>query len=213
MTQAPTGPPDARGRPTRADARRNYSRLLQAAAAAFAHQGADASLNDIARHAGVGAATLYRHFPTRETLLEALLADRHQTLTTQAQRLSDSPAPADALLTWLRAFSAHVSTYRGLAALVRAGLHDEQSAFYASCQDMTGAGEQLLTRAQRSQQVRPDITITEVLKLVNAIAIATERAPAEADRLLSLAMDGLRHRQPTGVDRQTPCATTRHARP
>lgn len=195
MTRPPTSRSGAADRPSRADARRNYNRLLESAAAVFADDGAIASLNDVARHAGVGAATLYRHFPSREALLEALLADRHEVLTDMARRLSDGPAPDDALLTWLRALSAHVRTYRGLAALVRAGLHDQQSAFYSSCQEMAAAAERLLTRAQRSRQLRPDITILEVLKLVNGIAIATEQAPEEGDRLLSLVVDGLRHRQ------------------
>lgn len=189
MTSTPRRP----GPPTRPDARRNYQRLLDAAAAAFADRGADASLNDIARHAGVGAATLYRHFPSREALLEALLAERHQALSAQARRLGDSPKPAEALLTWLRAFVAHVTTYRGLAALVKAGLQDEQSPFYSSCQDMTEAGAQLLAQAQGSQAIRADVDISDVLKLASAIAIATEQTSNDADRLLTLALDGLRH--------------------
>src|SRR5439155_8286531 len=119
---------------TRADARRNYQRLLAAAGDAFVQHGVDTSLNDIARRAGVGAATLYRHFPTREALLEALLMDRLNELAAQARTFRETLSPHDALVAWLRVFTVHVTTYRGLSTPVKAALEDETSALFSSCQ-------------------------------------------------------------------------------
>src|SRR5881227_1228774 len=99
----------------RADARRNYERLLAAARAAFAEHGVDASLDDIARSAGVGPGTLYRHFPTRHALLEAVLGDAQATLLAEAEKLATEPDPDAALLTWMRGLATHSRTFRGLA--------------------------------------------------------------------------------------------------
>ena len=178
---------------TRADARRNYERLLAAAGDAFVQHGVDASLNDIARRAGVGPATLYRHFPTREALLEALLVGRYNNLAAQARILLDTPSPRDALVAWLRCFTAHVTTYRGLSTPVKAALQDETSALFSSCQSMKAAWHELLAHAQKAGAVRADVDGMDVLRLANAIAWATDGRPDdEADRLLSLALDGIR---------------------
>jgi AcrR family transcriptional regulator len=187
-----TGAPEAAQRPMRADARRNYERLLVAARDAFAAYGADASLDDIARNAGVGNATLYRHFPSREALLDAVFRDRVQALCAQSEQLSGRESPDDALITWLQALVVHVTTYRGLAAwLMSTATGREQS--LASCQELIrAAGKSLLIRAQQSGTVRPDVGISQLLRLIHAIAMATEQTPGEADQLLSLVMDGLR---------------------
>lgn len=192
MIKPETSAPEAPRRPMRADARRNYDRLLAAARDAFAADGADASLDDIARNAGVGNATLYRHFPSREALLDVVFRDRVQTLCAQAEELHGSESPDDALVTWLRALVAHVTTYRGLAAwLMSTATGQEQSP--ASCQELIrAAGKSLLIRAQQSGAVRPDIGTSQLLRLTHAIALATEQTPGEADQLLSLLMDGLR---------------------
>src|SRR3954452_2753784 len=99
-----TGTIATESRPMRADARRNVERLLAVAKETFAERGADAPLEEIARRAGVGIGTLYRHFPTREALLEALLRDSFEPLRAEADRLLTSPSPGDALDAWLRAF-------------------------------------------------------------------------------------------------------------
>ncbi|GLY73594.1 TetR/AcrR family transcriptional regulator [Actinoallomurus iriomotensis] len=194
MIKPETGAPEAAQRPMRADARRNYDRLLVAARDAFTAYGADASLDDIARNAGVGNATLYRHFPSREALLDAVFRDRVQTLCAQAEELLGRESPHDALVTWLRALVVHVTTYRGLAAwLMSTATGQEQSP--ASCQELIrAAGKSLLVRAQQSGAVRPDIGTSQLLRFTHAIALATEETPGEADQLLSLVMDGLRMR-------------------
>jgi AcrR family transcriptional regulator len=179
-----------RKRAVRVDVRRNYQRLLTAATDVFTEEGADASMVAVARRADVGIATLYRHFPTRQDLMEALLTDRYDALSDRARELLADPSPGDALVTWLRAFITHVTAFRGMAASVMITLRDERSELFASCHLMRASGEELFTRAQLAGVVRPDVSYRDLLKLVGAIAMATEQTPEEADRLLALAMRG-----------------------
>lgn len=198
MATSETSP--QRPRPTRVDARRNYERLVTAAWDAFAQHGVDASLNDIARRAGVGPATLYRHFPTREALLEALLAERYTDLADQADKLLACPDPSDALRTWLTAFISQVTTFRGLALSVKTALQDQESALFASCHAMQDAWRELVTHAQRRNIIRADVDASDLLRLANAIAWTSEGLPNsadQADRLLRLVFEGIQHQQPS----------------
>ncbi|WP_207621168.1 TetR/AcrR family transcriptional regulator [Streptosporangium minutum] len=181
-------------RPMRADARRNYERLLTAARDAFAGNGTEASLEDIARSAEVGIGTLYRHFPTRRALIEAVLHDGVVTLDAQARELLESPSPEEALLEWLRHLMAHATTYRGLAAALMSSIDDPGSELYGSCETLQNSGDRLLAHAQSAGAIRPDLTGADLIKLVNAIAWAGEHGGNEADRLLDLVADGLRTR-------------------
>lgn len=184
--------------PMRADARRNYERLLTVARTAFAEHGIGASLDDIARRAGVGNATLYRHFPTRQALLEAVHREQIEALCTQADELLAAPSPGEALTTWLRSVVAHGSTSRGLLAALTVTLQNEGSDVSWCREAMFAAATALLDRAQRSHAVRPDTDVSQLLKLVNAIAFVTEHevdAGRQAEQLLSLLMDGLRSRE------------------
>ncbi|GAA3162482.1 TetR/AcrR family transcriptional regulator [Nonomuraea salmonea] len=191
-------PPHSRTatRPMRADARRNYDRILAAAAAAVAEHGAEASLEEIARRAGVGSATLHRHFPSRQLLLEAVFRDKVEALCATAAGLAAEPGPGQALAAWLRAVARHVVTNRGLAASLMRGAHDGDPSLGATCHTMIiDAGADLLARACRANAVRPDVSITDLLTLVNAICLAVEHEPdgqAQADRLLTLALTGVR---------------------
>jgi AcrR family transcriptional regulator len=183
-------------RPLRADARRNVERLLDAARDAFATQGPNAALDDIARAAGVGAGTLYRHFPTRLALLEAVYRDNVERLCADGDRLAATEPPADALVDWLRAFVGIVSQKRGLAAALSDEGHGKQ--LFAECHSMINAtGTQLLDNAKAVGAVRDDVAINDLLKMVGAFAAAGEASPegsALSERLLALAMDGLRPR-------------------
>jgi AcrR family transcriptional regulator len=181
----------ASGRPMRADARRNYERLLAAAACVFAEQGTNAALDDIAKRAGIGNATLYRHFPDRQDLVQALLAERYDGLRATADRLLADGDPRAALTGWLRSFIAHVTAFRGLAASVTDILRSPETELSASCRGMRDAGARLLARAQDAAVIRPDLTITELLCLTSGIAVAAERRPEETARLLSLLIEGL----------------------
>jgi AcrR family transcriptional regulator len=183
-------------RPLRADARRNVERLLEAAREAFATDGPNAPLDDIARAAGVGSGTLYRHFPTRLALLEAVYRDNVERLCAEGARLSATQAPGKALLDWLKAFVTVVSQKRGLAA----ALNDEGRAreLFAQCHTLINAtGGSLLDRAKSAGVVRPDVALEDVLKMAKAFAHAGETSPEGgvlSERLLVLAMDGLRPR-------------------
>ncbi|GAB2443070.1 TetR/AcrR family transcriptional regulator [Streptosporangium sandarakinum] len=180
----------------RADARRNFDRIVAAAGTLIAEHGAEASLEEIARRAEVGSATLHRHFPTRRALLEAVFEDRVKTLCTKADDLLTAPDPGEALFTWLRAVGTHAAANRGLGASLMRGGGDP--ALGRTCHDMIiNAGERLLVRARAADAVRPGIAVIHLLKLVGAISLATEQepdGPAEADRLLALAIDGVRPR-------------------
>jgi AcrR family transcriptional regulator len=185
--------------PMRADARRNYDRLLAAAKTAFAEHGPDASLDEIARRAGVGIGTLYRHFPTRLALQEAVVREGNEAARAEAEALLASPSPGDALAAWLRAELGRIAVYRGLGAEVMNAALDGDAGSSASCQALTAAAGALLARAQQAGAVRTDVEIASILRLLNGIALATEQAPdgaAQAERLLSLVLDGLRCRTP-----------------
>jgi AcrR family transcriptional regulator len=183
-------------RPLRADARRNVEKLLDAAREAFAAEGPNAPLDDIARAAGVGAGTLYRHFPTRLALLEAVYRDNVERLCADGARLAASEPPAEALVDWLRAFVGVVSQKRGLAA----ALSDEGRGkeLFAQCHLMINAtGKELLDNAKAAGAIRSDVAVGDLLKMVGAFAAAGETSPegsALSERLLVLAMDGLRPR-------------------
>jgi AcrR family transcriptional regulator len=179
----------------RADARRNYERLLATARTAFAEHGADASLDDIARRAGVGPGTLYRHFPTRDALLEAVIHDWIEALRAEGQELLASPSPAEALVAWFRTVIGTVGTYRGLAAALMSSMRNQESELHASCEAMQSGMVALLVRAQQAGTIRADARAPDVLLLINAITLASEQTPTDpdqTDRLLSLVMDGLR---------------------
>lgn len=224
----------------RADARRNYEQILAAAEAEVARAGAEASLEEIARQAGVGSATLHRHFPSRQALLEAVFHDRVVALCNQAYELAaqpdaptqpgpaaqpdapTQPSPAaqpdaaaanaqpggpggdiqpageagQALTAWLRSLASFGAVNRGLAKSLLGGA---QSCTAGSCETMLiEAGNELLGPAQAAGAVRPEVTIIDLLTLVNAVSLATEGSPnaaAEAARLATLALDGVRPRR------------------
>lgn len=183
--------------PTRADARRNYDRLLTAARDAFRTRGADTSLDDIARAAGVGSATLYRHFPTREALLDAVARDWIDEMLIQGRELLDDPSPGDALDLWLRAIIEHNRTYAGLSAAMVTSYQDPDSALHPTCAAMNGSARALLDRAQAAGVVRDDVRLDDLMRLVHGITSATEGITGDEDvagRLLALAMNGMRAR-------------------
>jgi AcrR family transcriptional regulator len=179
----------------RADARRNRERLLAAAMEAFSEHGAEASLDDIAKRAGVGPGTLYRHFPTRLALQEAAYREGVEALCARADELAAKLEPGIALASWLRIMVDYLGEKRGLAAALLA-TQDKTSELFVSCHKaIHAAGGRLLHEAKNAGAVRPDVTLSEILKLVNGIGMSTEQLPDRADvaeRLLSIVLDGLR---------------------
>lgn len=198
MTRSTGSKPPEPAPRLRADARRNRDRLLAAAHEAFTEHGADASLDDIARRAGVGIGTLYRHFPTRDALLVATLEDRLAALGEKGRTLLDAPAPGEALVTWLKAMVKHATTYRGLAGTVLAMLQGA-TGVTAACDQAHTVGTALLARAQAAGEARPHVDYADVVSMVTAIAFAAQqppRDPARERRLLAMVLDGLRTGEP-----------------
>nr|BFE59757.1 TetR/AcrR family transcriptional regulator [Dactylosporangium thailandense] len=182
-------------RPLRADARRNRTKLLAVAAEMFAAEGTAASLDEIAKRAEVGPGTLYRHFPTRQDLLVALLRERVDTLTAQATQLLTNPSPQEALRTWLELVALHSTTYRGLPSELNMAEASQPADVLAAChQAMHRAGAALVDRAMRAGVLRTDVTVSEILQLTNAVAWASEQntaSPQGPGRLLDLLLQGL----------------------
>src|SRR3954468_9809793 len=156
-------------RPKRADARRNYDKLITAARQAFTDLGSSASLEEIARRAGVGIGTLYRHFPTRPDLLEAVYLDEVQAICASAEKYADLP-PWEALTGWLREFVAFAATKRALAEEMFTYIDRDAEVFKSCAQGIYGAGEPLLKRAQEAGEVRTDTDVSDVTKMIAGIA-------------------------------------------
>ncbi|MFC0598675.1 TetR/AcrR family transcriptional regulator [Streptomyces palmae] len=186
-----TGHGDARHSPRRTDARLNRERLLAAAQEVFAEDGPGASLNEIARRAGVGPGTLYRHFPNRQALLTAVLRDRIQALCGEAERSRALYSADDALSRWLGAFLAHARANQGMGSAL---MVDEPGAPGLDCHRLIlDAAAGLLARAQREGTARGDLTAGDLIQLVTGIALSTARGedPEQAHRLLALVLDAV----------------------
>jgi AcrR family transcriptional regulator len=179
-------------RPLRADAARNRAQLLTAAREAFTERGSDASLEDIARRAEVGVGTLYRHFPTRQALLEAVYVDEVEALCSSA---GDHPtaAPWDALVTWFNRFVDYVATKRALADEMMANVGKDAPVFRTCHDAIFAAGEPLLDRAKASGAVRPDVEFADVIRLVSGVTMIRNATTDEIRRVLTVALDGLRY--------------------
>lgn len=183
-------------RPMRADARRNYERLLKVAAEAFAEHGENASLDDIAKRAGVGSGTLYRHFPTRQALLEAAYVDRIEAMTVRADELAGELPPGEALAAWLHELCVGTIQVRGMKALLGSAVTDGSTAALTACAtSVKGAATRLVEAAQAEGTLRADIEPIEVLRLAHGVATASELANGrgeQIDRYLALLTEGLR---------------------
>lgn len=179
-------------RKPRADARRNKERLLAEADAVFRQEGTGASLESIARRAGVAIGTLYGHFPNRRALIGSLLRERNQTLFEHGEELLTHRAPAEALLQWVHAVVEHAAAYQGLAAVLADGMDDGESELHASCVRMTEISDQLIVKAREAGALCRDVTGADIFTLMNAAAWTREHMVHEqADRLVALAMNGM----------------------
>lgn len=177
----------------RADARRNYERVVEVAVELVAKHGESASLEEIARRAGVGSATLHRHFKNRYELLEAVFRERVDALCARGEALIEAESAADALQAWLRAVVRHAAANRGLGASLLDGTRDPELARDSHAR-IFQTGQRLLDRAQAERAVRANVRAADLFALVNGIALATEGerdGEERADRLLGLAFDGV----------------------
>jgi len=183
-------------RKPRADSLRNRERLLRAAHAVFGEGGSEASLEAVARHAGVGIGTLYRHFPTREALFQAVYRNEVDDLVALAARLADDPDPAEALRQWLHAQAGVVATKRGMLAALAPAPESARQLYADSRARTIAAIDGLMRRAQAAGAIRPDLGAEEVLHALIGICYARDHPDWQRStaRLLDVLVDGLRPR-------------------
>jgi AcrR family transcriptional regulator len=174
-------------RPHRKDAARNYDALITAAREAFAEHGAETSLEDIARRAGVGIGTLYRNFPTRRHLFESVYAGEVNALCRVAREAA-ALDPWDALASWLRRFVDYTVTKRA----IREAMDDQSEIFLACRESMYQAGGPLFERAQKAGEARTDMSFDDLLRMVAGITATNFLDDAQRDRVLNVALDGVR---------------------
>ncbi|AGB72894.1 TetR/AcrR family transcriptional regulator [Rhizobium tropici] len=178
----------------RADARRNHDKLIEVAAQAFASHGTVASLEDIARRADVGIGTLYRHFPSREHLVEAVYRHEVEALCDAAEELSRERAPDEALEEWMNRFVGYIATKRGMADSLRILLNSNSKLFADSYGQVPVVLSGLIDRAVAAGTIRTDVDSTDVLQALSG-TYSMPNSPEWYDRsrrLVRLLMDGLR---------------------
>jgi AcrR family transcriptional regulator len=193
MSTSPAPAETLLARPKRADARRNHGKVLAAAREAFAEGGESTALEEIARRAGVGIGTLYRHFPNRQALLEALYVDEVAEVCRSAAQL-DGADPWEALNGWFERLIAYIGTKRALVNELLNYLDKDAPLFQVCRTSLFAAGEPLLERARAAGVVRPDAEFSEVMQMVMGIAKIPANDPGQIDHILRIALDGLRYR-------------------
>jgi AcrR family transcriptional regulator len=179
--------------PARADARRNRARLVEAARELFGEAGIEAAgMNDVARRAGVGPGTLWRHFPNKEALVAGVVGESLDELATLADELR-ATTPADALRAWAAALLGHIARYRGLATSLATASSDPLA---GRCTATERAFEKLVEHVREQERLRAGVTATDIMRLATAVAWAAEAAgePESAERMLDLVFDGLTDR-------------------
>jgi AcrR family transcriptional regulator len=185
---------DKSTRKPRVDAVRNRERVLEAAKAVFSAGGAEASLEAVARAAGVGIGTLYRHFPTRESLVEAVYRHEVDLLCARADELLATLPPDQALEEWMQLFVRHVATKRGMLSVLKPMLSSNPTFFAETKGRATAAATKLLEAGVAAGTVRSDIDGGDLLRAVGGICMSTDQERSDAsDRLVGLLFDGLRH--------------------
>ena len=194
-TSVPVTSPEPDVKPMRADARRNYDKVLAAARQAFTEHGSTASLDDIAKRAGVGPGTLYRHFPTRDALLDALMRDWVERIRRDSREVIESGEPAEvALAIWFTKFVGHVGLYRGAAAKFVSAMDDETSPIYRKCQILSAANNEVIAYAAAQGALRDGVDGREVMRLVSGVAAVVDQASmssGEAEPMLAIILRGI----------------------
>lgn len=183
----------AASRPLRADAQRNYDRIVEVASDAFAERGVLTSLDDIACRAGVGPGTLYRHFPNRDGLIAAALGGSLEKLDALATRLEASDDPGAALDEWMLALANHLRTYDNLPESIAEAFRSDDSPLRNSCRPLTAGTSALVERAKQAGVIRDDVDWRDLFTLVSSVAWASQRrGDKDAERMLALATAGIR---------------------
>lgn len=190
MTQASEGA----ARPMRKDAARNRDLLLDAAQKLFTAHGVDYPLEDVAREAGVGIGTLYRHFPTRGALIEAVYRREVAALCDSVDGLLAARPPIDALDAWMHNFVSYVATKRGLSAALQDMMKAEPDLFTETRQNIRGAATRVLDAAVADGAIRPVLDADDLTRAMGSICMSADdpEHPDRAVRLVSVLLDGMR---------------------
>lgn len=187
--------PDGVVKPMRADARRNRDLLIAAAREVFKERGSDGSLDEIAKRAGVGPGTLYRHFPTRDDLIDALMRDWAVQVDADSAEVIASDLDARAALTaWFERFCDSIGIYRGAAAKFVSAMDDESSPIYGKCQVLAGANEKVIAHVAELGALRAGIDARQVMRLVSGVASVADESgmdAAQARPMLDIIIQGI----------------------
>ena len=179
----------------RADARRNRDRIVEVARDLFREQGYDASLDEVARRAGVGPGTLYRHFPRRDDLLDAIMQSWLDGVNEAADKaLAHEGSPRELLVAWFEAYVALISLHKGGPAKITSALGDEASPIHTKCQALTGATERVLARLRQEGALRDGVDAVQAARLVGGVATVADSGdldPSVVRPLLEVVADGL----------------------
>ena len=182
-------------RPLRADAQRNYDKIVAAAREVFRERGAEGSLDEIAKRAGVGPGTLYRHFPHRDALIDAVMRDWAERINAESEQIATSDLPVrEALASWFSKFVENVGIYHGAAAKVMSAMDDPASPIYRKCQVLVAANEKVLAKARDTGALRPGVDAREVMRIVSGVATVVDQSrmgAAGAEPMLAIVLDGI----------------------
>jgi AcrR family transcriptional regulator len=179
----------------RADAQRNYDRIVEVAREVFRERGADASLDEVAKRAGVGAGTLYRHFPTREDLYDAVMKEWVEGVRAMAEKAAASELPPrELLLSWFEQFVATISRSRGGPARLTAAMGDTASPMHGKCQALLGANATVLERLAAEGALRDGVDALQVSRLIGGVAAVADQGRLDSGAvrpMLEVVADGL----------------------
>jgi AcrR family transcriptional regulator len=179
----------------RADAQRNYDRIVEVARQVFREQGYDASLDEVAKRAGVGAGTLYRHFPKRENLVDAVMQHWVDSVETAADKaLAHEGSPRDVLLAWFEAYVQLISLHKGGPAKITTAMGNPDSPIRTKCQALAEANRRVISEVAQSGELRDDVETLKVCRLVGGVATVADQSELDADAvrpLLEVVADGL----------------------
>lgn len=192
---APSGPPAGTAairRPLRADAQRNYERLVSAARAVLTERGSEASMEEIAKRAGVGVGTLYRHFPRRIDLVEAVYREDVESLATLAASVAADATPWDALVQWLDGFVRYAQAKPVFLTELHEAFEKSPELALESREKIRIAAGLVLQRAQQAGVARDDIDAADLMQLVGGMCMARNASLERNERLLTLVLDGIR---------------------
>jgi AcrR family transcriptional regulator len=195
VTPADVDTSEETSKPLRADAQRNHDKLILAAREVFAERGSEGSLDEIAKRAGVGPGTLYRHFPTREDLIDALMRDWSARVVADSEAAIEADLPArETLERWFVDLIRHLTLHRGAAAKLTAAMDDPTSPIYRKCQMLAEANDRVIGHLSEEHELRQGVESRQVMRLVSGVATVADAASISADEvgsMLDIVIDGL----------------------